>query len=152
MNRKFLDGSIAHDLPMNKLSVFFNVNNFIVSQTNPWVIPFMDYTEEFKTTSNPVFIKMLILFHRIKEFIISEVKHRVNQVTFVFPGAITKFFNLATQSYVGNITIWPVPSISNYLRILENPTDFAMILSFVEDGKQRTYPSKLSFNDRNKAN
>lgn len=44
MNRKFLDGSIAHDLPMNKLSIFFNVNNFIVSQTNPWVIPFMDYT------------------------------------------------------------------------------------------------------------
>jgi predicted acylesterase/phospholipase RssA len=38
MNRKFLDGSIAHDLPMNKLSMFFNVNNFIVSQTNPWYI------------------------------------------------------------------------------------------------------------------
>jgi predicted acylesterase/phospholipase RssA len=36
MNRKFVDGSIAHDLPMNKLSIFFNVNNFIVSQTNPW--------------------------------------------------------------------------------------------------------------------
>jgi len=45
MNRKFLDGSIGHDLPMNQLSIFFNVNNFIVSQTNPHVIPFMDYTE-----------------------------------------------------------------------------------------------------------
>lgn len=44
MNRKFLDGSIGHDLPMEKLSILFNVNNFIVSQTNPWVIPFMDYT------------------------------------------------------------------------------------------------------------
>lgn len=66
MNRKFLDGSIGHDLPMNKLSVFFNVNNFIVSQTNPWVIPFMDYTEEFKSTTNPVIIRFFILFHRIK--------------------------------------------------------------------------------------
>lgn len=36
MNRQFLDGSLGHDLPMNKLSIFFNVNNFIVSQTNPW--------------------------------------------------------------------------------------------------------------------
>jgi len=36
----------------------------------------------------------------------------------VFPGAITKFLNLFTQSYVGNITIWPVPSLSNYLRIM----------------------------------
>lgn len=44
MNRKFVDGSIGQDLPMNQLSILFNVNNFIVSQTNPWVIPFMDYT------------------------------------------------------------------------------------------------------------
>jgi predicted acylesterase/phospholipase RssA len=44
MNRKFVDGSIGQDLPMNKLSILFNVNNFIVSQTNPWVVPFMDYT------------------------------------------------------------------------------------------------------------
>jgi predicted acylesterase/phospholipase RssA len=36
MNKQFLDGSLGHDLPMNKLSIFFNVNNFIVSQTNPW--------------------------------------------------------------------------------------------------------------------
>ena len=144
MDRKYLDGSIAHDLPMNKLSVFFNVNNFIVSQTNPWVIPFMDYTEEFRTTSNPVFIRVLIIFHRIKEFVLSEIRHRVSQMTFIFPGAVTKFFNLATQSYVGNITIWPVPSISNYLRILENPTDFTMIMNFVEDGKARTYPRNFS--------
>jgi len=40
MNRQFLDGSIGHDLPMNKLSIFFNVNNFIVSQTNPWYLLF----------------------------------------------------------------------------------------------------------------
>lgn len=38
MNKQFLDGSLGHDLPMNKLSIFFNVNNFIVSQTNPWYI------------------------------------------------------------------------------------------------------------------
>jgi TAG lipase/steryl ester hydrolase/phospholipase A2/LPA acyltransferase len=118
MNRKFLDGSIGQDLPMNKLSVFFNVNNFIVSQTNPWVIPFMDYTQEFKTTENFFILKILIIFHRIKEFILSEAKHRVGQMSVIFPGAVTKFFNLATQSYVGNITIWPVPSLSNYLRIL----------------------------------
>jgi hypothetical protein len=36
----------------------------------------------------------------------------------IFPGAVTKFFNIATQSYVGNITIWPVPNLRNYLRIL----------------------------------
>jgi len=44
MNRKFVDGSIGHDLPMNQISILFNVNNFIVSQTNPTDTPFMDYT------------------------------------------------------------------------------------------------------------
>lgn len=54
MNRKFLDGSIGQDLPMNKLSILFNVNNFIVSQTNPWVVPFMDYTDDLKSLHNPI--------------------------------------------------------------------------------------------------
>ena len=34
--RKFIDGSVAADLPRQKLSEFFNVNHFLVSQTNPW--------------------------------------------------------------------------------------------------------------------
>jgi predicted acylesterase/phospholipase RssA len=34
--RMFVDGSIGADLPMNNLSVLFNVNTFVVSQTNPW--------------------------------------------------------------------------------------------------------------------
>ena len=118
MNRKFLDGSIGQDLPMNKLSIFFNVNNFIVSQTNPWVLPFMNSSEDVRNTENPVLIKLFIFIHRIKEFFISEIKHRMEQMTYIFPGAVTKFFNLATQSYVGNITIWPVPTVSDYLRIL----------------------------------
>jgi predicted acylesterase/phospholipase RssA len=71
MNRQFVDGSIGHDLPMNKLSIFFNVNNFIVSQTNPYVIPFMDYTEEFKSIDNPLIVQTLLFLHRIKEFALS---------------------------------------------------------------------------------
>ena len=34
--KKFMDGSIAADIPMQYLSEMFNVNYFIVSQTNPW--------------------------------------------------------------------------------------------------------------------
>lgn len=36
--RKFIDGSVGADLPRQKVSEFFNVNNFLVSQTNPWYI------------------------------------------------------------------------------------------------------------------
>jgi hypothetical protein len=46
------------------------------------------------------------------------MKHRACQLAYVFPNAVTKFFNLVTQSYVGDITIWPKPKLSDYLRIL----------------------------------
>jgi hypothetical protein len=48
--------------------------------------------------------------------------------------------NLLTQSYVGDITIWPKPKLSDYMRILENPTSFEAIREFVHGGRQRTYP------------
>jgi len=35
-SKKFVDGSIAADVPIKLLSEMFNVNQFIVSQTNPW--------------------------------------------------------------------------------------------------------------------
>ena len=38
---KFIDGSVKADLPMHRLAELFNVNAFIVSQTNPWVIPLL---------------------------------------------------------------------------------------------------------------
>ena len=109
----------------------------------------MDYTEEFKMITNPFMIHFLLFCHRIKEFMLSEFKHRAFQLSYVFPSAITKFLNLFTQSYVGNITIWPVPSIANYLRIMENPVHFDVIMNFVEDGRSRTYPSNFFVIDRN---
>ena len=140
MNRKFLDGSIGHDLPMEKLSILFNVNNCIVSQTNPWVIPFMDYTEDLKGLQSPLLFPLITLMHRIKEFTLGQLKHRVFQIAYLFPNAVTKFFNILTQSYVGDITIWPKPKLSDYLRILENPTSYEAVMCFVHGGRQRTYP------------
>eukprot|EP00483_Globobulimina_turgida_P007223 UN07237 len=37
----FSDGSVSHDLPMNKISQLFNVDNFIVSQVNPHLVPLL---------------------------------------------------------------------------------------------------------------
>jgi len=37
--QQWSDGSAQSDLPMQRLSEIFNVNNFIVSQVNPHVVP-----------------------------------------------------------------------------------------------------------------
>ena len=41
-NQRFIDGSVVSDLPMQRLSEILNVNTFIVSQVNPFVIPFLN--------------------------------------------------------------------------------------------------------------
>lgn len=40
IDRKFVDGSIGADLPMQNLSEMFNVNYFVVSQANFWFFKF----------------------------------------------------------------------------------------------------------------
>ena len=38
-SRRWRDGSLEEDLPMRTLSEMFNVNYFLVSQTNPHIVP-----------------------------------------------------------------------------------------------------------------
>lgn len=38
-SRRWRDGSLEEDLPMRTLSELFNVNYFLVSQTNPHIVP-----------------------------------------------------------------------------------------------------------------
>ncbi len=40
--KKYIDGSIDCDIPQQKISELFNVSFVIVSQVNPFVIPFID--------------------------------------------------------------------------------------------------------------
>ena len=40
-SRKWVDGSVSDDLPAKRLSRLYGVNHYVVSQTNPHVIPFV---------------------------------------------------------------------------------------------------------------
>jgi len=116
-----VDGSIAADIPIQLLSEMFNVNQFIVSQTNPWIIPFLNQSEHFRYSKRAILYKAIEL---VKDIIGSELKHRVNQLAMIgiFPKAATRYFNLITQTYIGNITIFPKADINDYLTILSNPS------------------------------
>ncbi len=76
--KKFIDGSVSADLPMQRLSELFNVNIFLVSQTNPWVVPFLDQDDGFDIFSYEK--KRINFWKLIKNFIYSEIRHRFLQV------------------------------------------------------------------------
>lgn len=64
--RRWRDGSLEEDLPMRGLSEQFNVNYYIVSQTNPHIVPLMSFRKRLPRT-----LYMLLE---------SEFKHRCTQV------------------------------------------------------------------------
>ncbi len=47
---------------MQRLSELFNVNIFLVSQTNPWVIPFLDQDDGFEVFNYEKKLSELISF------------------------------------------------------------------------------------------
>ncbi|WP_246218685.1 DUF3336 domain-containing protein [Parasphingorhabdus halotolerans] len=48
-NRKWVDGSVTHDLPAKRLARLYGVNHHIVSQANPLVTPFASDVSQQKT-------------------------------------------------------------------------------------------------------
>jgi TAG lipase / steryl ester hydrolase / phospholipase A2 / LPA acyltransferase len=47
--RRWRDGSLEMDLPMMQIKELFNVNHFIVSQTNPHISPLLRMKELVRT-------------------------------------------------------------------------------------------------------
>ena len=75
---KWSDGSVHQDLPMVRLSELFNVNHFIVSQTNPHVLPFL-IGEKAASDTKSGFISALV--PRIITYLSKEIKDLVLNVS-----------------------------------------------------------------------
>ena len=60
--RRWRDGSLEEDLPMRGLSETFNVNYFLVSQTNPHIVPALNLKKRFN--------------RKLGNFLEAEWKHR----------------------------------------------------------------------------
>lgn len=143
-NEKFIDGSISFDLPVIRISELFNTNNFIVSQTNPYVIPFLSNNSSTNTNHEGIYNQekgKFNLWKLLKSLIFSEIKHRLSQLQEIgiLPEAINKMINLVTQTYHGNVTIFPVPSPKDYLKSVTNPSK-EMIANCSIHSSRRTFP------------
>eukprot|EP01084_Bolivina_argentea_P280457 479638_1 len=113
----FSDGSLAHDLPVNKLRKLFNVNNFIVSQVNPHLVPFL-----FHTVAKPI-----PLFGKVFNFLGNEFQLYITTVLvnlreFGILKGLRILNDLFVQTYTGDITIVPDISYQEYLQVLSNPS------------------------------
>ena len=116
--RMWRDGSLRVDLPMRTLSELFNVNYFIVSQTNPHITPFL----RLKRRLNWLRVPFASTVFRLLEL---EWKHRCKQLRFLIPRSfrgIQWLFTLGSQDWEGDVTIVMPTTWSQYAKIVYNPT------------------------------
>jgi predicted acylesterase/phospholipase RssA len=123
--RRWIDGSITSDIPIARIGELFNVNHFIVSQTNPHVIP-----------------KSLPLFQtRLALLIKSEFQFRYWQALQLrlVPRLVSSLFPHMLQPYEGDVTIMPEVNLRDLMRLFNNPT-VADVRDYLIRGERQTFP------------
>ncbi|MEN8719588.1 MAG: DUF3336 domain-containing protein [Oceanococcaceae bacterium] len=139
--QKWQDGSLRSDLPMLRLARLHNVNHYIVSQTNPHVVPFMRserkrlnkgrgvgaFASELARSSLQVYSKHVM--ETARDHMDPEGFGRI----------LEKVHAITTQRYSGDVTIFPRQPPKKLLQVMSNPTD-ADIQRFIADGERRTWP------------
>jgi predicted acylesterase/phospholipase RssA len=140
LKQKWSDGSLGSDLPMERLTHLFNVNHFIVSQVNPFILPYLNVKFLLRQTSGPLGTILSTLAYLCT----SEVRHRLNQLHSLglIPRRLHTVVTLIAQKYEGDITIVPPFSLLDFYSLFKNPTH-ERIEKCIRIGEAITWP-KLS--------
>ncbi|NHN38999.1 DUF3336 domain-containing protein [Pseudomaricurvus alcaniphilus] len=137
-NQQWVDGSVSNDLPMSRLSRLYGVNHFIVSQTNPLVLPFVDDRPEQHGYGS--ILKNLCL-KSTKELSLASGKTIAK--VFRRSAGVKKIMNMYTsvlsQNYTGDITILPTARLHNPLTVLAGKTR-GEIMELFKEGEKSTWP------------
>lgn len=134
---RWIDGSVHEDIPKEKVNRLHNINHYIVSQTNPHIVPFL--SEEMEETGLIPFIQDVV----IKAPMV-QIEHLLELVQqhFQLPGlgsVIKRAHAVARQNYSGDITIYPERNIFNIYRLFNNigPEQLEALMM---EGRRATWP------------
>ena len=137
-SRKWVDGSVSDDMPAKRLARLYGVNHYIVSQTNPHVLPFVSDGHRKQT---PVGL--------IENATRRTAREWVNALTLIMDnadkknGTVTQVTSLVrsiiNQDYVGDINILPDYKLINPLTLLTFPGEKQM-QKLINSGERCTWP------------
>mgnify|MGYP003625881161 CR=1 FL=1 len=136
-SRKWVDGSMSDDLPAKRLARLYGVNHYIVSQTNPHVIPFVSDSKRQRGT-------MAILKNAsrktIREWINASVAimERPLRKSPTLNQATNMMLSIINQDYIGDVNILPQTRLNNPFTLLAHPTP-EYIMNRIADGERSTW-------------
>lgn len=130
--KRWVDGTLSADLPMLRLARLHNVNHYIVSQTNPHVVPFLREQERLRRGVMPW----------LRELAASS-GYNALKVTRKHLGAgnavLAQAYGIVRQKYSGDVTLYPRHSPRQLVRMLSNPTA-EEIDAYIAEGERATWP------------
>jgi len=107
---KYVDGSLRADLPLHRLSQLFHVSQFIVSQVNPHIAPFLETPAQAILSEVTNQSGLAASLAGLQRFLFREVQHRcralaaLNMLPTLFGEDAAGVFQ---QRYHGSLTIVP---------------------------------------------
>lgn len=134
-SKRWVDGSLANDLPMLRLSRLHNVNHFIVSQTNPHVVPFMQEHQRIRRRGLLSFIREVALV--ASRDLIKVTREHLHGYG---PRRMADALNdIIQQRYSGDVNIFPSHTPRQLMRMFSNLTA-QELQQFITEGERRSWP------------
>jgi NTE family protein len=137
-SRKWVDGSVSDDLPAKRLARLYGVNHYIVSQTNPHVIPFV---ADGKRKTDPISVWKDAGTKTARAWVNASATTLEKPLS-ISP-ALSRVTNLwlsvINQDYIGDINILPATRYFNPFRLLAFLTE-KEIRELVTAGEKATWP------------
>ncbi len=134
---RWIDGSVHDDVPKDRVNRQHNVNHYIVSQTNPHVVPFL--SKEIEQSGVVPFIHGLLV--RSPMIQLEHVLDLVDR-NFDLPGVnsiVRAAHAVVRQDYSGDITIYPARRAPGLGRIFANPNP-TQVAKLLQEGRRATWP------------
>ena len=118
---EFVDGSISGDIPINELRSTFNITNFVVSQANIFVVPFLKFSHLYRHQSRYLLYKV---WEGLCRLIFAEAKLRLEQLDHigVLPARVQSFYRFVCQGFTGDVNIVPRLKFKDLLNLMCLPS------------------------------
>lgn len=140
---KWIDGAVHGDLPRGRLARLHNVNQTIVSQANPHIIPFITHRNHrgVRALSKQI---LSSLIHVGSAEALDIGRHLMHKTP--LNPMFTQAHAVASQSYLGDINIQFPFKPAAYLKVVSNPTP-QTLKEYIRLGEQATWPQIAMIRD-----
>ncbi len=140
---RWVDGSLHGDLPLRRMGRLHNVNHFVVSQANPFIVPFVTRHQTGAVTRLARFAGSLA---RAQTAAALDETRRYVKSRRLRPW-LDAAHALAAQHYEGDITIHPRVRPTQYARVMSNPS-LEQLRGYILGGEQATWPRLAVIRDQ----